>query len=325
MSRRYIPQTPNNDFVYPNNDRYEYDEEIVHEINDNVVSGEISGLTLTEAGGVLYLQYTYIWNRNGAEVFIRDSGSLALLSVHCLAPGQEYFSAWRMIDSVSTSSTGVTVATATISRSITYDQFGLTSSWPYGEYTFEFRFIGLKQNYVVCTSATLVEITPTPTPTACACESYTVTNDSSESQATFTWTDCDGVPQETVLDPSLGISICACLGSITVTIGSATVVDVGPCETPTPTPTITQTATPTPSPTPSPTAACTYWYLVGSTQSGELLIVQYNDCDGNPQEITLGWQSPSAQTTYICAQTGSVVVVDAGIGTSATNTFTPCS
>ena len=321
MSRRYIPQTPNNDFVYPNNDRVEYDEEIVHEINDNVVSGSISGLTLTLAGSLLQLDYTYTWNRNNAEVWIRENGNLGLLSVHMLTPDQEYFKAWRMVDSVSTSNTTLTSATSSISRLVNPSYFGLTS-WPAGQYSFEFRFIGLKQNYVICETATLAGApTPTPTPTLCPCESYTVTNNSSESQATFTWTDCDGVPQETVLDPSLGLSICACLGSVTVTIGSATVVDVGPCETPTPTP----TGTATPTPTPTATASCTYWFLEGSTQSGELLVVEYNDCAGNPQEIILGWSYPSPNTSYICAEVGSVVIVDQGLGASATDTGTPCS
>lgn len=320
--KRYIPQTPSNDFVYPNNDKVEYDVNITHDINDNTVDGSISGLTMSFSGSNLRLQYTYTWNRNGADIWVRDSGNLGLLSVHFLAPGQEYFSAWRMIDSVSAGTATGTTYSTTIIRYLAPSYFGLTS-WPVGNYSFQFRFLGLKQNFIVCDTATLAAApTPTPSPTACGvCTSYTVTNDSSEGTATFTWNDCNGIPQETVLAPSAGVSVCACNGSIVVTQGSATVVDLGSCATPTPSPTTTGT----PTPTPSATASCTYWYLVGSTQSGELLTVDYNDCSGTPQSITLGWQYPSPQTAYICAQPGSVVVVDAGIGTSATNTGTPCS
>ena len=323
MSKRYIPQTPNNDFVYPNNDKVEYDENIVHEINDNTVSGTISGLTLSYSGPNLQLQYTYEWSKNGADTWVRESGNTGLLSVHMLAPNQEYFSAWRIVDSVSTPTTNPTViGPISLTRYISPSSFGLTS-WPAGQYTFEFRFIGLKQNYIICETATLAGLpTPTPTSTPCTCNSYSITNDSSESQLTYTYVDCDtGVTNEVVLDPSAGESRCACSGSVTITIGTGTIVDLGPCAVPTPTPTPTSTSTPTP----TPTAACTYWYLVGSTQSGELLTVDYNDCAGNPQSITLGWSYPSPNTTYICAQTGSVVIVDQGIGSSATNTGTPCS
>jgi len=415
MSKRYIPQTPNNDFVYPNNDKVEYDINIVHEINDNTVSGSISGLTLSIDGSNLVLGYQYTWNKNDAQVWVRESGRLGVLSVHMLAPGQEYFSAWRMVDSRSVFNPTVDVATGNVNLAIAPSSFGL-SIWPEGDYLFEFRFIGLKQNYVICETATVgARPTPTPTATPCTCNSYSITNNSSESQLTYTYIDCDtGVTNEVVLDPSVGESRCACSGSVTITIGSGTVLDQGPCAvTPTPTP-----IPPTPTPafyaltlymntssgtnppqgwptqleacegtgtpitvytsqeaftlydayingyalyedsalttpyvggntyfkdvtTPGggnalaigndgfiatfgPCSPCTYWFLEGSTQSGELLIVEYNNCAGDPQQITLAWNS-TPQTAYICAQAGSVVVVDQGLGTSATNTGTPCS
>lgn len=321
--KRYIPQIPNNDFVYPNNDKVEYDVNIVHEINDNTVYGTVSGLTLTRSGATILLDYNFTWYRNGAEVWTRENGSRGILSIHVLVPGQEYFSPWRMIDSVSTTSTSG-VITANILRQVNPSYMGL-SSWPSGEYVFEFRFIGLKQNYVVCQTATLAPApTPTPTPTvfSCTCVSYSITNNSSESQLTYTYQDCDtGVTNEVVLAPSVGESRCACSGSVTITIGSGTILDLGPCAAP-PTPTPSQTSTSTP--TPTATSSCTYWFLEGSTMSGELLVVQYNDCAGSPQEITIGWNT-TPTTSYICAQAGSVVVVEQGLGTSATNTGTPCS
>jgi hypothetical protein len=163
MSRRYISQTPNNDFVYPNNDKVEYDVEIVHPINNNTVSGSISGLTLSYDGSFISLQYTYIWNKNNAEVWIRNSNVLGLLSVHVLAPGQDYFKPWKIWDSVSNGNLTGTTYTGNVTRFINPSSVGLVS-FPVGEYTFEFRFIGLKQNYIVCETASLAAV-PTPTAT----------------------------------------------------------------------------------------------------------------------------------------------------------------
>lgn len=172
MSKRYIPQTPNNDFVYPNNDKVEYDVEILHEINDNVVQGTISGVTLSYSGDLLRLQYTYTYDRNGSIPFFRENGNQSILSVHMLAPGQEYFKPWRMIHSQSYAVSGDTFS-ASISRIIDPSQFQL-SSWPAGQYVFEFRFIGLKQNYVICETATLAA-GPTPTPTSTPTPTPTLT------------------------------------------------------------------------------------------------------------------------------------------------------
>lgn len=262
MSKRYIPQTPSNDFVYPNNDRVEYDTTIVHNINDNCPIGSISGLTMSLNGSNLDISYYYNWNLNGATPFTRQSGNVAILSVHMMGPTQDYFKPWRMVDSISNSTPGTTEQYGTRNATgITPSDFEVPVFYG-GEYKFEFRFIGEECVYVVCDSAILTGApTPTPTPTA--------------------------------------------------TVG------------PTPTPTPTATATPTPTPTIA--LSCTYWFLEGSTQSGELLSVDYNDCDGNPQSITLGWSYPSPNTAYICAEVGSVVIVDQGLGTSATDTLTSCS
>ena len=116
---------------------------------------------------------------------------------------------------------------------------------------------------------------------------------------------------------------------VTVICNSAVLVGI----TPTPTPSATEggptpTATPTPTPTPTATSApltCTTWGLTGSTLSGELLIVQYNDCNGDPQEEVIGWNSQNPITTTICAESGSVVIVDQGLGTDAQDTLTPCT
>lgn len=168
MSKRYIPQTPNNDFVYPNNDKVEYDIDILHEINDNVVSGTVENISLTIVGSQLRLQYTYSYNRNNSIPFVNTNGYQEYISVHMLAPGQEYFKPWRMVDVrgtyigvFSTAYVNTTGAAATVFLNL--GEFGITS-WPEGQYVFEFRLIGLKQNYVICETASLVLPTPTPTP-----------------------------------------------------------------------------------------------------------------------------------------------------------------
>jgi len=86
--------------------------------------------------------------------------------------------------------------------------------------------------------------TPTPTPTPCVCESYTVTNTGSEAQLTVNWLDCDRVEQSIILNPLLGYGICACIGTVTASGSTYTIVDDGPCGPPTPTPTPTPSATP---------------------------------------------------------------------------------
>jgi hypothetical protein len=261
MSKRYVPQIPSNDFVYPNNDRVEYDQVIVHPINNNTVTGSVSGLTLSIIDvNVLELEYSFTWNRNGAEPWIRDSNNLGMLSVHCLVPGQEYFKPWKILDSVSISNIYLDTYTTSISRLSSPFQFGLTN-WPNGEYTFEFRFIGKLQPYVVCATATLSgsPVTPTPTPTP------------------------------------------------TVTEGP-----------PTPTPTATAT------PTPTPTGGCTVWELKGPTFSGEILEVEYIPCGLTGTTTTQVFWNTTPQYEYICAQVGSVSIIDNGINGTATNTGSVC-
>ena len=74
MTRKYIRQQILQDFVYPNNEISQYDvDNIVHDINDNSVSGVVnsfSATTVTSTG--LTISYSATWNRNGAEPWIRN-------------------------------------------------------------------------------------------------------------------------------------------------------------------------------------------------------------------------------------------------------------
>jgi hypothetical protein len=166
MSRKYIRQQIIQDFVYPNNEVSQYDvDNIVHNINDNSVSGTVasfSATTITSTGITFSLNYT--WNLNGAERWIRSSNELGILSVHMLAPGQEYYKPWRLIQSRSITNLTATTFTETTTFTATASQMGLTSL-PNGTYYFEVRFIGHRSIYPICLSLNLSVPTPTPTPT----------------------------------------------------------------------------------------------------------------------------------------------------------------
>lgn len=149
---RYIPQINNQNFVYPNFDLAEYDVNIIHVPNDNSVSGVVTSFSATTISSTLItVRSTSIWNRNGAEGFIRNNGSLELLTIHAMVPGAEFYKPWRMVDLIATITTGTTTSTNTKSTSIQPSQFGLTT-FTSGTYYFEFRFVGATSIYPVCQS-----------------------------------------------------------------------------------------------------------------------------------------------------------------------------
>jgi len=166
MSRKYIIEQIVENFIYPNNDQPEYGMEIIHDINNNSVSGTVvsfSATTVSSSGITFSMSYT--WNKNGAEPFIRNSNLLALCSVHMVVPQALSFKPWIVIQTQSTSTTGSTVFNGSTTFSVVPAQFGLTS-FTNGTYYFEARFIGHRAIYPVCFEYNIVGIpTPTPTPT----------------------------------------------------------------------------------------------------------------------------------------------------------------
>ena len=53
MSRKYISQVDNQNFVFPNNEVAEYDVDIIHDVNDNCVNGSViafSATTISSSG-----------------------------------------------------------------------------------------------------------------------------------------------------------------------------------------------------------------------------------------------------------------------------------
>jgi hypothetical protein len=167
MSKKYIRQEILQDFVYPNNDVSQYDIDVVQNINDNSVSGTLNSLSATTFNSTgLTLTFNYTWNLNGAEPWIRNSNTLSLVSIHMLAPGQDYYKPWRIVASVAstTNITGTTFTGTLTTATITPSSVGLTT-FTAGTYYFEFRFIGHLSVYPVCANLDLTPITPTPTPT----------------------------------------------------------------------------------------------------------------------------------------------------------------
>jgi len=165
MSRKYIKQYLDQNFVFPNNDIYEYDTEIIHDINNNSVSGTATNLSATTISySAITITHDWTWALNGAEPFIDASGNLQLFSVHMLAAGQDYFKPWRLVDDVHTASTTGTTHYGSNTITITPSDMGLTT-FISGDYFIEFRFIGHRAIYPACGSLTLSIVAPTPTPT----------------------------------------------------------------------------------------------------------------------------------------------------------------
>lgn len=218
MSRKYIKKRIEQDFVYPNNERKLYDTEIVHDINDNCVSGSVITLSATTFSNTgITLTWSVSWDRNGAERFIQDSNLLSIASLHVIIAGQSYLKPWQTIDAITTTAT--TLNTATISSNVTIlpSDFGETN-FVSGDYFFEIRLIGHRCIYPICSTLSLNIITPTPTPTATptptptgptptptatptptptptltgSCECYSVLNETG-GQLTYNYTPCGGV------------------------------------------------------------------------------------------------------------------------------------
>jgi len=266
MSRKFIGQVDNQNFIYPNNYLAEYDTEIIHDVNENSISGTVTnftGTSITSTG--LTFTHDYTWVKNNAEPYIQSSGNLSVLSVHMMAEGQDYFKPWRLVDFLSSASTGSTTLSGSNTITVTPSQMGLTS-FTNGTYYFEFRFIGHRAIYPICQTyavGTIPTPTPTPTPTPVTPTptplpiTPTPTPSPFTSGATINVTDTGYIKYDTVSGTtyeyigSLGtVTLTACLICDTINYGypfadlaNFTVIQCGsscsPGVTPTPTPTPT--------------------------------------------------------------------------------------
>jgi hypothetical protein len=303
MSKKYIPQVNNQNFIYPNNTLAEYDIDIIHEVNDNSVSGSTSGFTAVYNGGTgnIDISFSYVWNKNSAEPYIDSSNLLHVLSVHMMDPSKTYYKPWRCISNITSSSVSASTLTGTTSFSVTPAQMGISTFW-YGIYTLEIRMIGHRAIYPICYNFNPTGIaTPTPTP-------YGPT---------------PTVSQEPTPTPTLTPTFTS------TPTPTPTITSDFPTVTPTefvPTPTVSQEPTSTPVPPPTPTITpgpppptstpatvdqcyCFPIVVTGSTipgpEGGVIATLTYNNCFGTRvvRAFTVG-----PGTYYQCIQVSSSVV-----------------
>lgn len=148
---KYIPQLNETNFVYPNFELSEYDVDIIHNINNNSVTGTVTNFVVSGTARTTGITFTHdwTWSKNGAEPFISNSGQIHLLSVHMIAAGQTYFKPWRLVDIVTSGTTGSTTYSGSNTVTVTPFMMGLTT-FTSGTYYFEIRMIGLKSIYPIC-------------------------------------------------------------------------------------------------------------------------------------------------------------------------------
>lgn len=300
MSRKYVRERIAQNFVYPNNTISEYDIEIVHDINDNSVSGTISGFTATSDGTDITITFNYTWNLNGAERWIGDDGKNHLLSVHMMTPDKLYYKPWRLVSDVSTTNVTGTTITGTTTFTVTPAQMGV-ASFADGDYNFEIRFIGHRAIYPVCQT---YEINA---PFCDVCAEYQISNNGAFG-CTVNYNDCAGFPQFILLAGGDDITLCACQGSIVYEC-DLTVTLLGGCVTPTPTPT----------PTATPACVCRSYTAENNSLEAQAQIQWINCSDGLPITQTI---NPGLGIGF-CACQGSVTVIGGSATITDTGTCAP--
>jgi len=166
MGRKYIKQRTSSNFVYPNNSLEEYDVEIVHNINNNSVSGTTTSITASSiSSSSITFSFDYTWSLNDAEPFIYTGTSFSLLSVHMMEPNTIYYKPWRLVSSLATGSPPNPNYSGTVTFTVTPSQMGV-SSFSNGVYSFEIRMIGKRAIFPICQNVTVSTIpVPSPTPT----------------------------------------------------------------------------------------------------------------------------------------------------------------
>jgi len=212
MGKKYIKQIISQNFVYPNNDKDEYDIEIIHDINNNCVSGNVvtfSASTFTSSS--IVLDYNFGWNANGAELYQMEDGNYSYVSIHMMSPTQVYMKPYRVVHNIESATLYSGTTTFSGSTTITPSQLGLTS-FTSGTYYCEVRFIGHRCLYRYCVTLSLVTPTPTPTPTASVTPTQTVT-------PTPTMTQTQGTPTPTPTPTETPIT-CLCYYILNETAGS---------------------------------------------------------------------------------------------------------
>lgn len=149
--KRYIKQITRDNFLYPNNDKSYYDNEIIHSINDGFPTGTIDLITINQFNSST-LDFTVEWEyfRNGCELFKNIDNSYTYITFHLLAPDQIYYKPWRYVGRFNdiTPYTGTSIESDT-QIIVSPSDLGLTG-FTNGEYQLEVRFIGKRAIYPVC-------------------------------------------------------------------------------------------------------------------------------------------------------------------------------
>jgi hypothetical protein len=168
MSKKYISQINNTNFVFPNYKLAEYDVEIIHEIKDNSVSGSTTGFDMSYNSGTgnISISFTYQWYLNSAEPFISNDGKLNILSVHMMTNDKKYFKPWICVGLIQDNNTSLTYKTDTQNFVVTPQMVG-QASFTNGTYFAEIRMMGHRAVFPLNYSDTVsgITVTPTPTPT----------------------------------------------------------------------------------------------------------------------------------------------------------------
>jgi hypothetical protein len=162
--RKYVAQQTYDNFVYPNNNVAVYDNDgIVQNIPTSGITGTVSGFTASKVGTTITVSFNYTWTRNGSDVFRTNSDRINLFSVHMMTPDKTYYKPWRLFDVKYVTGTTQNTYAGSYTASVTQAEFGET--YGSGVYSFEIRFIGGLNTYVVCQTASIINPTNTPTPT----------------------------------------------------------------------------------------------------------------------------------------------------------------
>ena len=153
---KYIPQLNNQNFVFPNYDLAEYDVDVIQDINEYSVSGTVTNFVVSGTARTTGITFTHdwSWSKNSAQPFISTSGQIHLLSVHMIAGGQTYYKPWRLVDLVTSGTTGSSTYSGSNTVTVTPSMMGLTT-FSSGTYYFEIRMIGLKSIYPICQTLTV--------------------------------------------------------------------------------------------------------------------------------------------------------------------------
>ena len=167
MSNKYIKQIENVNFVYPNNVENEYDVEIIHNLQETTPSGAAIVSSATGSATGITMNFTIQFLRNTSQPFCTTGSTTSnAVSIHMMAPNQNYFKPWRLVYNLQLLATTQFLGPVGLSTTILPSQLGLTS-FTNGTYRVEFRFIGKRAVYPICASFVISSIpVPTPTPTA---------------------------------------------------------------------------------------------------------------------------------------------------------------